>query len=684
MPDTGPSVYFLMAFHCHQPVGNFGFVYDQAFRQAYDPFVTLLERHPSVRVALHYSGSLLDWMEEHQPAFVTRLRRLVRRRQVELLASGYYEPITPMIPEADRQGQIAWMRRALRERFGEEATGYWLTERVWEPDVPNTLASAGIRHTLLDTSQFQSAKALLPPALQVQDEQGWDLLGCYTTECAGSSVCVFPMSKRLRYWIPFQEVARTIEWFRGLARPTPVAVTYADDGEKFGLWPKTHAWVYEQGWLERFFTALERESSWLRTTTFAEYRDTVGPSGRVYVPSGSYDEMLEWSGGSFRNFFVKYPEANAMYQKMLGVSRRLQTLQTSDLRHQTSAKQNIKNQDRTARLTEAQRELYMAQCNDAYWHGVFGGLYLAHLRHAVYGHLLRAEQLLHEASGAWPRAPMADDVDGDGRAEIVITQPTVQLVIDPQEGGAITEWSLWHPPVNLQDTVTRRAEPYHEKLRAKHLALVAGTGTTPSSIHEGLKTKEEGLEAHLIYDDHQRSSFLDYGLASMPTLQSIQLGTWAEHQLWSQGAWEVMAAPHAHATPRFSTTLRRQFSRGRGTKVITVDARAPRVEVAYQVEDVDSAVIALEFNLGLTDEAWATPVWHAQQDRIDLADPHQGVGVAIRVTPAATLAAFPLETVSDSEEGLERTPQGLALVCLWPLDGARRWSCHMVWELRAL
>ena len=36
--------------------------------------------------------------------------------------------------------------------------------------------------------------------------------------------------------------------------------------------------------------------------------------------------------------------------------------------------------------------LYRSQCNDAYWHGVFGGLYLNHLREAAYSNLLRAER----------------------------------------------------------------------------------------------------------------------------------------------------------------------------------------------------------------------------------------------------------------------------------------------------
>ena len=320
-------VTLLMAIHCHQPVGNFDFVFEQAYASAYEPFLGVLERHPGVRLAFHYSGCLLDWLLEHRPEFIARVRALAARRQVELLASGYYEPILPLLPECDRQGQIARMRTVLRSRFGADAEGLWLTERVWEPELPQTLARAGIRYTMVDANQFAAARPLLPQTQQVQDEAFWDLLGCYATEYAGSSVVVFPASKRLRYWMPFQAVGQTVEFLKRLRRDEPLAITFADDGEKFGLWPTTHRWVYEEGWLDQFFGALERERSWLATETFHDYLAHHAPNGTVYLPCGSYEEMLEWSGGHFRNFFTKYPEANAMQQKMLRVSLTLAELQ---------------------------------------------------------------------------------------------------------------------------------------------------------------------------------------------------------------------------------------------------------------------------------------------------------------------------------------------------------------------
>ncbi|MBI3088386.1 MAG: DUF1926 domain-containing protein [Candidatus Omnitrophica bacterium] len=664
-----PAVWFLMAIHCHQPVGNFGFVFDEAFRLAYEPFLTTLERHPSVRLSWHLSGGLLEWMRERRPEFLARLRRLVERGQVEMLAAGHYEPILPLIPEADRQGQVALMRQALQQMFGVEPVGLWCTERVWEPELPQTLARAGIRYTIVDANQFQVAERYLPAHLRVQEGPHWDLMGCYTIDYAGSSVALFPASKRLRYTMPFQDVPKTMEILKRLEPLAPISLTYADDGEKFGLWPKTHQWVYEEGWLERFFSALEREAEWLRTATCQEYLAQVGPQGRVQLPCGSYEEMLEWSGGSFRNFFVKYPEANAMYHRMLDVSRQIQEIPNK-----------AKGKRQKAKLVEeARRELYMGQCNDAYWHGVFGGLYLAHLRRSVYQHLIRAEGLTRQASGS-RAAREQRDLDGDGRPEVALRSRSLRVVVDPDEGGAVTEVDGYERAVNLLDTLSRRPEPYHDKLRTAHPAGVPGGSQTPASIHDLVGVKEEGLRDLLVYDDHRRSSFLDYAFSAMPGLQEIMRGTWSEHRLWSSGAWTLDASRAAARHP-LTVSLVRRLEGGVMRKTVSLSPSRPQVVFRYEAEGLAIPVVGLEFNLGLQGEPWRRPGWQEGARGLEVRDASLGVGVRMSSAMPATVAHFPIETVSESEEGLERTPQGLAVVWLWATGGGRRASCELVWNI---
>ena len=68
------KIKFLFGIHCHQPVGNFDFVFEDAYQKAYLPFLELLERHPKIRIAQHYSGILFNWLMKHKPEFMPRLK----------------------------------------------------------------------------------------------------------------------------------------------------------------------------------------------------------------------------------------------------------------------------------------------------------------------------------------------------------------------------------------------------------------------------------------------------------------------------------------------------------------------------------------------------------------------------------------------------------------------------------
>ena len=89
------TIHLGLLLHNHQPVGNFPWVFQQVYEESYLPMVEALERHPGVCLSLHYTGSLLDWLEETHPEFLQRVAALVKRKQVEMVGGGYYEPILP-------------------------------------------------------------------------------------------------------------------------------------------------------------------------------------------------------------------------------------------------------------------------------------------------------------------------------------------------------------------------------------------------------------------------------------------------------------------------------------------------------------------------------------------------------------------------------------------------------------
>src|SRR5207237_7942268 len=133
------------------------FVFEKAYTQAYRPFLEAMEKHPRLAWNLHATGILWEWLENHHPDYVKRIAEQVRQGRLEILTGGYYEPILPALPDADKSGQIQKLTRYLRQRFKVKPRGMWLAERVWEPHLVKTLADNDVEYTLLDDTHFLSS-----------------------------------------------------------------------------------------------------------------------------------------------------------------------------------------------------------------------------------------------------------------------------------------------------------------------------------------------------------------------------------------------------------------------------------------------------------------------------------------------------------------------------------------------
>jgi len=335
-----PKFHLSLLFHAHQPVGNFEDVFERCYQHSYRPFVEHLEKHAKVRAALHYSGPLLVWIEQHHPEYFELLRSLVKRQQIEMVGGGFYEPILAVIPPEDQLEQIERLSAYIEKHFGKRPTGAWLAERIWEPQLPSVLAAAQVSYTLVDDFHFLAA------GFEPQE-----LFGAYQAEDRGKCVRLFAGQKALRYLVPFGKVEDVIKYLRDAAATHPDGVAvFGDDMEKFGVWPGTFEHCYENHWLEDLLTALGENSDWLSITPPGDYAETHAALGRADLPTASYPEMTEWAlptgvrqrfhtvqeefakrpevaaflrGGSWRGFFRKYAESNLLHKKMLRAGTRL-------------------------------------------------------------------------------------------------------------------------------------------------------------------------------------------------------------------------------------------------------------------------------------------------------------------------------------------------------------------------
>ncbi|MBI5641772.1 MAG: DUF1926 domain-containing protein [Nitrospirae bacterium] len=667
----------ILSFHNHQPVGNFDHVLEDCYRKAYLPFLELLLDHPRFRCVLHYSGDLLLWMQKQHPESIDMIRTLVHEDRVELLSGGIYEPILSVLPEKDRVMQIAELSGFIKKHIGYAPKGMWLAERVWEPQMPRFIARAGIEYLPIDDYHFKLTGL----------EDG-DLLGYYTTEDEGHTVSIFPGSEKLRYLIPFRGIDEILSYFREVSmRGGSPLLTMADDGEKFGVWPKTYKHCYEDRWLDNFITAIEENSDWIETTTFKDYHAKFPPVGRVYLPTASYREMGEWAlpseagleyefvleqlgkvvgekskgllrGSIWRSFMVKYPEANHMHKRMCMISRKVHSAYDKDARKGRGA------------LTE----LWKGQCNDAYWHGIFGGLYLPHLRSALYRHLLKAEALAGDILKKRQVVEHAD-FDCDGFKDIVLDTKELTLVAT-EKGGSLTELSLKKQAVNLFDIISRRPEAYHAKIAKASDTAAEGTKT----IHDQISVKEEGLVEYLVYDGYRRSSLLDHFFPHGTTLQDVRRSEQEELGDFIGGPYTMKKETQGKDfILGFSRLGRAGQNRMKIDKTVTVSEQHG-LKIDYRLDGIFSGLFAVEMNMsllgsphsriragGMTTEIRSSSV---QDDirRFSLGDSYLDLNVDYAFGQNISLWHYPVETISLSEQGIERLYQGTSFLFVYPVE----------------
>ncbi|MFX0099287.1 MAG: alpha-amylase/4-alpha-glucanotransferase domain-containing protein [Candidatus Hodarchaeota archaeon] len=478
-----------IVFHFHQPVDNFDHVIESIYEKCYSP---LLERIKTskVKFTLHFTGSIIDWLEKSHPDYLDDVAELCSKKQVELISGGYYEPILAILPDGDKLGQIQMLNNKIEDRFGFKPRGFWLAERVWEPQLPRFLALCNLDYVIVDDNHLKSC------GFEEEDTYYY-----YSTEDGGHRINIFPINEPIRYLAPWQPVWKVKEYLNSVRDQGCDRITvFMSDAEKMGEWGTTHELCYVQGhvndnegpYIDELFSMVGN-TDWINTITLSECLDRYEPRSLIYLPTASYDKMEEWvlptqtrhemevvrenlerneiprakelnlerfiKGGFWRYFLVKYIESNNMHKKMLHVHSKLL--------------KSIKKFGNRDEILKAKRELYKSQANDCYWHGQFGGIYLNFLRHSVYRHAIEAEKILEKL---WDEkgeklTPSLEKYSlfRDGKKQVLMQTSLVNAYINPADGGTIFELDFKPSSYNLMNILSRWKEAYHLEAETQHL-----------------------------------------------------------------------------------------------------------------------------------------------------------------------------------------------------------------------
>jgi 4-alpha-glucanotransferase len=328
-----------------------------------------------------------------------------------------------------------------------------------------------------------------------------------------------------------------------------------------------------------------------------------------------------------------------MHKRMLTLSDRLAALpavaQTDELRHL----------------------LYIAQANDAYWHGSFGGIYLPHLRRHAWTALLTLEAQLDKLAPRPPRGRW--DMDADGIDELFIRNSELQAVLKLDGAASIVELDAYAFAHNFSDILRRHPEQYHYQASATQSV----TPSEAATADDGAAGEAQSTPDDLTPDTFARTLLRDSWIDESGSEQPIQ-----DYELGPYGPVERAVSFH---------------SRGesiRADKHVLVQGN--RVTVTWLLLHAPNGTFRTVLNLalpscdGITGRymlrgeilcGFGQPLDAPNVSEVVLDDRSLGGALTILASRAASLQCRPHVTVSRAADRLERIMQAATVSLSWPI-----------------
>jgi alpha-amylase/alpha-mannosidase (GH57 family) len=342
------------------------------FNQTLHPYTypsEVLKRDEKARITLNFTGSLIEQMNELATVgFDSRLNGLWDRyketrmlERSEFTGCGYFHPIFPLIPEADRLKQIQKDLSLFEQTFGTRPEGFWLPELAFSPKVIPVLAKNGVKWTIVDGPHIVNAN---------KNENMYQLLyKPHFAEYDGNRIIVIPRDRMISIaqqsgynpvWLR-HEIERGIEPNNDGEFLLTVATDgengwFRHSGENAGFW----GWFFEP---LLYLLKKDPDFQFIKLTTITEYLDDHPPKDTVNVEDGSWNvpdtfddgRFLKWTGGEERQrTWTRVLEASAMLREM---------------EEKIAAKMANCPPEANDALDQAWRWQLMAEASDNFWWG---------------------------------------------------------------------------------------------------------------------------------------------------------------------------------------------------------------------------------------------------------------------------------------------------------------------------
>ena len=373
--------------------------------------VAALERHPHVRLSLHYSGPLLDWLRAERPAFIERLAGARRPRPGRDPGRRLLRARPRLTPRArpGRPGVAGWPTSSRRcsgggrpARGWPSASGSRTCRPRWSPP-----ATTGRSSTTRTSGRPPSARSDLwgavhdrrpgPAPAGLRHRAGPPLPDPVPRRGRGHRL---PARARQRGRRADRHDGRRRREVRGVADDLGALLGRASLGGPLLRGARGERRLADDDHARPPGSPHTRRSD----------GSTSRPGRTSRWASGPCRPTRAWH---FAAVAPRRPRPRAGPRRAGCAAPPGATSRSGTARSTTSTSRCSGPPTRWPRCPTDPRarvatdHLYQGQSNDCYWHGLFGGIYIAHMRLATYEHLIAAEDLADTAAGAAPhrRAP---------------------------------------------------------------------------------------------------------------------------------------------------------------------------------------------------------------------------------------------------------------------------------------
>lgn len=336
--------YHALVLNLHQPAGNLEDLLEHQHWEAKE-ILFALDRIPRsiwgcedvARVHLAFSGTLLETLQRED--FQDRVYGVVdcgsllwhfqNQKLFEILGTGYYHPVLPLTPEADRPAHLErWLNLAQHLFWRPGFQGFWPPEMGFSMELIPLLKRFGYRYVLVDSEHVEP---LAPMSWQEQRYRP------HIARYGEDEIIVIVRDRELS---DAQESGMDLGWFLAeIAERTrwcdfAPLVTTCTDGENGGWFrnvtPGANFWsVFYRPLLD----AYRAGEAQVAPTFISDYLNVHGVSGEVRVRTGAWNtgwhdgrEFTQWTGSEaqragYREVNRVSRELHALRDRMAGLGR---------------------------------------------------------------------------------------------------------------------------------------------------------------------------------------------------------------------------------------------------------------------------------------------------------------------------------------------------------------------------